>query len=127
MTRKFLTETIFWIHFVIFGVWVALFFVPSSVWPKRIIFHFWYVLIIILSELITGLILMKQIHKFRIICPLTTIMQTLHGYGLDNPKNYDHSFIREFAERLNIRIPYGFIGFLIFLSLGIIIFQYILF
>ncbi len=124
MDRKEFAEIIFWLHLVILIVWFALFFVPTSIWPGRIVFHFWYVALFVLSELITGAIFMKGMHKFRIVCPLTALMQYLRGYKINDPLNYDHSFVREFAERLNIKIPYGVVGFFIFLSLAIIIFQY---
>jgi hypothetical protein len=127
MRKKILAEIIFWMHFVIFVVWFSLFFVPASIWPKRVVFHFWYIVIFFLSQLITGFLLMKRMHKFRIVCPCTTLMQFIRGYKLGDPKNYDHSFVREFAARLRIKIPYGFIGFLIFVTLGIIIYQYVLY
>jgi hypothetical protein len=120
-----LAEGIFWLHAIIFVVWIGLFFVPVSFWPQRIHVHFWYVLIMVMSEIVMGLLLMKHMHKFRIVCPLTALMQYIRGYSLTDPKNYDHSFVREFAERFHLSLPKGFVGGLIFTSLGLIILEYI--
>jgi hypothetical protein len=127
MHNKLFAEIIFWLHLVIFLVWIGLFFVPYSVWQTRVVFHFWYVATLIASQLIMGLILRGKMHKFRIVCPLTSLMQWLRGYAFGDAQNYDHSFVREFAERLKIRIRYGVVGFLIFLSFGILIYQYIVY
>lgn len=127
MSKKALTEVIFWLHLALFIVWYALFFIPSSLWPQRVVFHFWYIALQVLSEVITGLMLMPKMKKFRIVCPLTTLMQSLRGFKPSDPRNYDHSFVREFAKRVGIRIPYGFVGALIFLSLAVVTLQYVLY
>lgn len=127
MSKKILIELLFWLHIVVFFVWFALFFVPSSIWPNKVVFHFWYIVVGVFLQLLTGLILMPYMHKYRIVCPITTVMQSVRGYRYNNPKNYDHSFVRELALRLNIKIPYGLVGFFIFLSLGLIIYQYVLY
>lgn len=121
--KKVISYVIFWIHVAIFITWVGLFFVPTSIWPGRVLFHFWFISLFVLSQLITGAVLMKRMHKFRIVCPLTSLMQYLRGYEFDNPKNYDHSFVREFARKFKIKIPYGVVGLFIFLSLWIVILQ----
>lgn len=127
MIKKHIAELIFWIHVILFTVWFSLFFVPGSIWPKRVVIHFWYITIFVLSELIMGLVLMKKMKKFRIVCPLTSLMQYLRGYDYGDPSNYDHSFVREFASRFKIKIPYGVVGFFIFLSLGVVVIQYYLY
>ena len=127
MSRKILTETLFWTHLVIFIVWFALFFIPTSIWTERVVFHFWLIVLSVFSQLVMGLILIQYMHKYRIVCPLTSAMQILRGYKLNDPRNYNHSFVRELAARLKIHIPYGMVGFFIFLSLGVIIYQYILY
>lgn len=127
MNKKIAAEFLFWMHLVLFIVWYALFFVPTSIWPARPAFHFWYIFVQVASELVTGWILMPKMKKFRIVCPLTTIMQNLRGYKFSDPKNFDHSFVREFARRIGVKLPYGLVGALIFASLALVSVQYYLY
>ncbi len=121
--RKFITEFLFWMHAVIMAVLVLLFFIPQSLWSGKIFFHLCYISAVVASEIIMGLILSPVMGKFRIVCPLTTVMQQMRGVSYKSPDNYNHSFVREFARRFNIKIPYGFVGALIFLSLAIVLWQ----
>jgi len=122
-----LSDVLFDVHIIIFLVWFGLFLIPASLWPGRLAFHFWYVGIMVVSQIITGLILMKKMKKFRIVCPLTSLMQYSRGYTFSDKKNYDHSFVREFLHRYGLRIPRGTIGVLIFLSLALLIWQYVIY
>ena len=126
MLKRILAEALFWIHLIVFTIWFAIFLIPSTLWPKRVVFHFWFISMLLLIQLIMGLILIPKMRKYRIVCPLTSFMQLLRGHKLENPKNFDHSFVREFASRFKLKIPYGFVGFLIFLSFGVVSVQYIL-
>ena len=38
--------------------------------------------------------------KYRIVCPLTTWMQHVRGYKISDPKNFDHSFVRELIPEI---------------------------
>ena len=118
-------ETLFWMHVVIFIGWFGLFWIPLSIWPGRVVFHFWYITFAVGSELLTGLLLMPVMLKYRIVCPLTTWMQHVRGYKISDPKNFDHSFVRELFQRFRVKIPYGFVGALIFISWGGVIIQYL--
>ncbi len=77
------------------------------------------------GELLIGLLLMPVMLKYRIVCPLTTWMQLARGYKIGDPKNFDHSFVRELFQRLRVKIPYGYVGALIFISWGVVIIQYL--
>jgi hypothetical protein len=125
-TRRLIGEVLFWLHAVIFLVWLLLFLVPQSLWSNRVEFHLCYVASMVAAELLTGLVLRPFMSRFRIVCPLTTLMQQVRGVSYRNPANYNHSFVREFAERFNLHLPYGLVGALIFISLGILLAQFFL-
>ena len=122
---KLISEFLFWLHLIIFIGWFVPFAIPLSTWPARITFHFWYIAIQVASQLLTGLLMMKNMKKFRIVCPLTTIMQKIRGFDYGNKLNFDHSFVREFAKRLRIRIPYGWVAVLIYATFVVVALQYL--
>lgn len=126
VARRMVAEVLFWLHAVIFSVWILLFFVPLSLWSGRVVFHLCYLVAMVASELVTGFILMPVMGKYRIVCPLTTFMQQVRGVSYRDPGNYDHSFVREFAQRMGIRVPYGLVAVFIFISLAAVIVQYLL-
>jgi hypothetical protein len=119
------SEVLFWMHALIFIVWVLLFFIPQSIWPEKITFHLFYIIVMIVAEFLAGLVLMPVMGKFRIVCPLTTLMQQVRGVSFREAANYDHSFVREFAERMHVKVPYGFVGALIFFSLAVVAIQFL--
>ncbi len=120
-SRKILIQIIFWLHLPIVILLFSLFFVPTSIWPKRVIFHFWYMISITTIQFLWSTIIFK---KFDIICPLTTIMQSLRGYKLKDKKNYGHSFIAEFLRKLKINVSYKTINIILIITLIIISAQY---
>ncbi len=124
ISKKLLIELIFWLHFPIVALWFGLFFVPLSLWPGRVIIHFWYIVIIMALQLMWGII---AFHQLDIICPLTTIMQSLRGYPKAHPQNYGHSFIAELLWRLGIPLSYRAINVLLLVTLVIVVVQYLLF
>lgn len=72
--RCVVAEALFWLHAVIFSMWVLLFFVPRAVWSGRVTFHLYYLVVMVVSEVAAGLALTPTMGKFRIVCPLTTLM-----------------------------------------------------
>ena len=125
MKKKVFSEIMYWTHVLIFAFIVIPFFIPLSLWHSRPVFHFWYVLIIVGIEIITGLVMYSVMKRIRIVCPLTTWMQTLRGFKVHDKKNWDHSFVREFFERLGLKLPYGASGAINFISLLLVIIIYI--
>jgi hypothetical protein len=125
--RGLLTEIIFWTHLPITIIWIGLFLIPLSVWPGRITFHFGYIFSIVLIQIIWGEMLYSKTKKIRIICPITTLMQSLRGYPIESKKNYDHSFVAEFFNRLRFKLGPRIVGILIWITLIIALIQYIWF
>lgn len=119
--KKLFTQIVFWSHFPIIILWFGLFLVPSSIWTERVIFHFWYLVIIIIIQLIWSILIFK---KLDLICPQTTLMQYLRGYKLNNKKNYRHSFIAEFLKKLKINISYKSVNIILLITLIIVTVQY---
>jgi len=113
---KMLTTFLFVLHAIVFIVWFGLFFIPLTVWPARPAFHFWFVFGVFASELATGGLMTKKVGKFNLICPLTTAMQLSRGYSLQDPTNFDHSFVREVFTKAGIKIPKGWIASVIILT-----------
>jgi hypothetical protein len=104
-TRAVLSEFVFWLHLVIISAWVALFFVPLSLWPGRIAFHFCFSMVVIAHQFIWGAIVMPWTKRYRMVCILTTLMQALRGYKISDPRNFTHSFVQELFHRAKVRVP----------------------
>ena len=117
-------EVLFWMHGIIFIGWFIPFFIPLSTWPQRIQFHFWYTVVQIVSQFLMGFILMPKMKKFRIVCPLTTWMQKIRGFNSSDKLNFDHSFVREFAKRFNLKLPYGSVAVIIYITFFIVALQF---
>lgn len=124
MNKKWWIEIVFWIHLPIVILWFGLFAIPLSLWPSRITFHFWFIISIMVVQYLWGFSIYPQTKKIDNICPLTSLMQFLRGYPLNNKKNYEHSFIAELFERLNIRISYKAVSYLLLITLAIVAIQY---
>ena len=122
--REVLTEIIFWLHLPIVILLFGLFFVPSSIWPGKITFHFWFFISIILIEFIWGLFYYPITKKIDIICPLTTLMQSLRGFYYKNKKNYGYSYNAELLSRLGIKISYKMVNIILIICLILVTLQY---
>jgi len=108
--NKLLQEIVFWIHLPIVAAWFGLFIVPTSIWPGRVTFHFWYIVILLIVQFLWSAIVFK---KKDIICPLTTWLQWLRGYDLTDEKNFSHSFIAELFKRLKVKISFKAVNYLL--------------
>lgn len=126
-SRLLLAEAIFWMHIVIVLFWWGLFLVPSSWWPGKISFHFFFTLGIVAHQFLWGALLMPWTKKFRMVCALTTPMQLLRGEKISDPKNYDHSFTKEFLGKTGFTVPHRFATILTFTILVLVSIQYFFF
>jgi hypothetical protein len=122
--RGWLIGLIFWLHLPIVILWFGLFAVPRSVWPGRITFHFWFIVILLIVQFSWGFILRK---KLDMICPLTTLMQYWRGYPCKDQNNYGHSFIAELSKKLKIKIHYHGVNIILLITLIIVFIQYFFF
>lgn len=125
LVKRIIFDTIYLVHLILIIFWFGLFLVPTSFWPNRIIFHFWFIFIFMLLQVGWGFILIPYMKKYRIVCPLTTLMQYLRGYSVSDKNNFNHSFVREFLASIKIKVPYGFVGTINFLSLIFIMIEYL--
>lgn len=125
--KNALIETIFWIHLIILIIWFGLFLFPSSVWPNKIPFHFWFIAVITIIQFLWGLTFFKYTKKIDIICPLTSWMQYLRGFPLKSKENLKHSFIAEILKRLKINVSYKFVSYLLLVTFFVVSLQYICF
>ena len=123
--KEFLTELVFWLHLPIVLVLFGLFFVPKSVWSGKVVFHFWFVITVLVVEFLWGLALYRYTHKIDIICPLTTLMQWLRGYPIDSPQNYGHSYIAELLSRIKVKVSYNTVNIILYITLGAVVLEYI--
>ncbi|PIR03983.1 MAG: hypothetical protein COV59_02250 [Candidatus Magasanikbacteria bacterium CG11_big_fil_rev_8_21_14_0_20_39_34] len=110
--KKILVNIIFGIHVCVFLFFPLAFFIPASVWEKRIEFHFWYCFSLFMLFYLWGMLwTLRRKDKIYSICILDTLMQYLRGYSMWDPKNYEHSFVEEMTTRFgrlrlaNERIP----------------------
>jgi len=117
-------KILYWLHLPIVVAWFGLFFVPTSIWPGKITFHFWYIVGIMFGQFLWSVIVFR---KADIICPLTTWMQYLRGYKLKDKKNYNHSYIAELANKIHFPITYKGINVTLLSTLILVIIQYIWF
>lgn len=123
--RLLLADLLFWMHFMIIAFWIGLFFVPTSVWPDRITFQFYLTLVIVGHQFIWGSLIMPWTHKFRMVCILTTPTQLLRGLKISDPKNYDHSWLNEFAGKKGIKITHKVSTLITFSILTLATYQFI--
>lgn len=121
MKKNLLTEALFWGHLPIVIIWFGLFIVPLSVWPQRIEFHFWFIAIIMIAQLVWSLLIWKKVD---LVCPITTWMQYERGYSLKSKKNYEYSYIAELSQRLHVKISHRFVKLLTMTTLIIVTLQY---
>jgi len=122
--KNFLIDAVFWLHLPIVIIWFGVFFIPLSLWPERIKFHFWFISITLIVQLLWGAMLYSKIKRIDFICPLTTLMQSLRGYPVESKKNFNHSFIAELLERLGIKISFFWVDVLLLISFIIVSIQY---
>lgn len=122
--KKAAAETVFWTHFALVTVWYGLFLVPTSLWAGKITFHFWFILIATLVQFGWGFVLLPITKKYKMICPLTTLMQVLRGYPIADERNNHHSCIKEFFHRIGKPVPKKAVTMSTFISLGAVTLQY---
>ncbi len=125
--KKVLIWLVFWLHLPIVVVWFGLFLLPQTVWSGVVAFHFWYIVTILVVQLLWGLTFYSIIHKVDIICPITTLMQWMRGYPRTSSKNYGHSFIAEFCTMLGFQVHYGGVNVALLITLGLIVVRYFFF
>lgn len=104
--KKFLADVVFWSHLGGGIFWYGLFLVPTSWWPEKITFHFFFTLAIVGHQFLWGLVIMPWSGRYRTVCALTTFLQLLRGKKISDPENYDHSFTLEFIRKFHIRVPH---------------------
>ncbi len=124
---RLLIHLIFWLHLPIVILWFGLFLVPTSIWSGRITFHFWFMVIITLIQFLWGLVYFPVTRKIDIICPLTTLMQSLRGFPFRSKKNYGHSFIAELLEKLKLKVSYRWVNALLLVTLVLVVVEYVWF
>lgn len=118
-------EILFWLHLPIVLVWVGLFFFPQAWWEYKVFFHFWFVMIVFASQVLWGIAMMFIRKKFGMgVCPLTTLTQYVRGFPISDPRNYNHTFIIEFCERLHIRLRSFVLDALLILTLVAVTVQF---
>ncbi len=125
--RTTAAEAFFWLHFALVGVWFGLFLVPASLWAGKVSFHFWFIIIAVVLQFGWGFLLMPVTKKYRMVCPLTTLMQLLRGYPVADARNNNHSCIKEFSERIGKPVPKKAVTISTFASLGAVTIQYFFF
>lgn len=119
-----LGRIIFALHLVLVAFWLGLFFVPTSLWKDRVVFHFWFTIFIVTHQFVWGALIWPVTKKYRFPCFLTSVMQLVRGYKLSDPKNYDHSFISEGFKNLGIKVSMTAVTVLTFVVLAINFYQY---
>ena len=102
--RKLFGEILFWLHVPVIIVWFGLFFIPASIWPSKVVYHFWFIILAFASQLLWGLILYPiRKHLGWGVCFLTTLNQRVRGYPISDPHNHNHWFLEELSERLGYK------------------------
>lgn len=119
-----LGRIIFAFHLVVVAFWLGLFFVPTSLWKDRVVFHFYFTVFIVTHQFVWGALIWPWTKKFNFPCFLTSIMQLARGYKLSDPRNYNHSFISEGFKNLGIKVSMNVVTALTFVILIINIYQY---
>lgn len=123
--RYVLGEVIFWLHLPIVLLWLGLFFVPERLVPGKTVFHFWFIIGVFSAQVLWGLVMLSIRKRFGAgVCPLTTLNQWVRGFSITDERNYDHTFIQEFLERVHIRLAPLVTYSILFGTLALITIQY---
>lgn len=122
--KSLLISLIFWLHLPLVVILFGIFFIPLSLWPGRIEFHFWFISTLLFLQLLWGVVLYPKTGKIDFICPLTTVMQSLRGFPIESKENYNHSFIAELLGKLRINISFFWVDVLLLIIFIIVSFQY---
>lgn len=101
---KIISETIFWGHSAIVIGWVAVFFVPTSLWQNKAMFHFIVTMAILAHQILWGFILRPRTGKLGLVCILTTAMHVAKGETIYTELNYTHRWADELCDRFGIRL-----------------------
>ncbi|NQV91780.1 hypothetical protein HQ489_04875 [Candidatus Woesearchaeota archaeon] len=121
MDKDFWIKFMYVTHIPITAFWFVLFVIPTSIWPERMIFQFWYALWLVGGQVSWGILIFG---KFKSICPMTTVMQLLRGYDIKDERNYDHGFIAEFFEDMGIPLSRKGTSVILNMSFLVIVLQY---
>ncbi|MBT3835962.1 hypothetical protein HOD05_01350 [Candidatus Woesearchaeota archaeon] len=121
MNKDFWIKFLYVTHIPVTIFWFALFVVPTSIWPYRMDFQFWYALWLVGGQVTWGVLMFRKLQS---ICPMTTVMQLLRGYDLKDKRNYEHGFIAEFFEDMRFPISRKGTSILLNVSFVIIVLQY---
>lgn len=125
--NKQLIKFLVFLHILFFISWIGLFFVPESIWPNRVFYHFWYVIGVMGLNVGWGSSIKLYNKRGNLfVCPLTTMTQYARGHKISDEKNNGHSFVSEILLNLNIRYPRLIILMGGTLSVLIISYQYFL-
>ena len=101
--KSILAESLFALHAVIVLFFFIPFFIPTSAWPGRIDVHFAYLSGLLVLNYLWGLIwTIRYRDRLYTVCPLTTLMQCLRGYGMWDARNFRYWFSEELLERLHL-------------------------
>ncbi len=112
----FWADLIWYAHFAIVILAVALFFIPESVWQNRVAFHFYYLWSVIALQIVTGIIYLPKTKKFHFICPLTALEK--HLIKRHPHKHVGESCVADFcAERFGLPKWLGTVSVLIALTM----------
>ena len=99
-----------WVHLLIMIslVWVP-FFIPLSIWPKRPLWHFIFLIAIMVLGVITAMVYrIRYNSRNYFICSLNLITQRIRGYKYSDKRNYNYSHLKEILQFFKIKIPTGF-------------------
>ncbi len=122
MNKEFWIKVLYIIHIPITVFWFGLFLIPTYFWADRMLFQFWYAIGLVSIQYLWGILVFR---KFSSICPVTTMMQLLRGYDLNDERNYKHGFIAEFIQDLNLPLKPKHTDYLLKTTFVVIVLQYI--
>lgn len=125
--KKIFIRLLYWAHLAVIIIWFGLFLVPSCLWAGKIIFHFWFIMIITGIQFLWGLFMLPYTKKIDIICPLTTLMQKLRGFPVRSRENLSHSYIAEVLRKFKIKLSYKAVNIILIATIIIVSIQYIYF
>ncbi len=124
---SFAVHLLFWLHLPIVILYFGLLAVPISLWPGKVVFHFWLFVIVVGAEVIWGMYMRQFSGRMDIVCPLTSWMQYLRGYSLCDLRNYGHSYIAELLVVFHVRLRYGVVNYLMLGAGVVILIEYFVF
>ena len=120
-------KLLWWSHLaVVIGLYI-LFFIRKKLIQEISTINLYYMLWVALSQAFWGIFMIKHRGSFALVCPMTTLMQYLRGYPVNDEKNHGHSYVVEFMDYLGVKWDFALINKIMIGTIIAVILRFVFF